>query len=93
MSPHLSNLQLFFSLSALVLIACLTLAAIADIRRRRKTPPFLNYFYSDFDPDQYDRDSSRQTSFSGLDEWRTYNRAQAQAFKGRNTTAHHSYWE
>jgi hypothetical protein len=93
MSPHLSNLQFLVAIVVLALVACLALAAIIDIRRRRKTPPFLNYFYSNFDQDQYDRDSTRQTSFSGLDEWRAYNRSHAEAFEGRHTTAHHTFWE
>jgi hypothetical protein len=90
MSPHLSNLQFIVAIAALVLVAILSLAAIVDIRRRRRTPPFLNYFYSNFDQDQYDRDTSRQSSFSGLSEWRAYNRDHATAFEGRHTALHNS---
>ncbi len=93
MSPHLSNLQFFVVIAALVLVAFLAMAAIIDIRRRRRTPPFLNYFYSNFDQDQYDRDTSRQSSFSGLSEWRAYNRGQMTAFEGRPTSLHNSPWE
>ena len=92
MQPHLSNLQLIVAVVALVFVAVLALASLVDIRRRR-TPPFLNYFYSDFDPDQYDRDSSRQASFSGLDEWRAYNRSRAHAYEARGTTTHHGSWD
>ena len=94
MQPHLSNLQLLVAIVALVLVAILALAAIIDIRRRRRTPPFLNYFYSNFDSDQLERDNFRQSSFSGLDEWRSYNRSRANAYDLRNNTAHHhSTWE
>ena len=93
MSPHLSNLQFFVGIVALVLVAVLAMAAIVDIRRRRRTPPFLNYFYSNFDQDQYDRDTSRQSSFSGLGEWRAYNRDRLTSFEGRNNTLHNSLWE
>jgi hypothetical protein len=93
MSPHLSNLQFIVGIVALVLVAVLTVAAIVDIRRRRRTPPFLNYFYSNFDQDQYDRDTSRQSSFSGLGEWRAYNRDRMISFEGRHTTLHNSLWE
>ena len=93
MPPQLSNLQFLVLIVALVLVAILALAAILDIRRRRITPPFRNYFYSNFDSDQWERDNSRQSSFSGLDEWRSYNRSLASSFDLRNTTAHHSTWE
>jgi hypothetical protein len=93
MEPHLSNLQLFVAIVALVFVAILAVSAIIDIRRRRRTPPFLNYFYSNFDSDQWERDSSRQSSFSGLDEWRSYNRSRASSYDLRSTTAHHSTWE
>ena len=93
MQPHLSNLQFFVSIVALVLVALLTLAAIVDIRRRRRTPPFLNYFYSNFDQEQYDRDTLRQSSFSGISEWRAYNRDRMHAFESRPTALHNSPWE
>jgi len=93
MQPHLSNLQFFLSIVALVLVALVTVAAIVDIRRRRRTPPFLNYFYSNFDQDQYDRDTMRQSSFSGISEWRAYNRERMHAFESRPTTLHNSPWE
>jgi hypothetical protein len=91
MQPHLSNLQFIVAVVAFAFVAVLALASLIDIRRRR-TPPFLNYFYSDFDPDQYDRDTSRQASFSGLDEWRAYNRSRAQVYEARATT-HHGSWD
>ena len=93
MSPHLSNLQFLAVIVALVLVAILTLAAIVDIRRRRRTPPFLNYFYSNFDQDQYDRDMTRQGSFSGLGEWRAYNRDRVAAFEAHHSSFHDSHWE
>lgn len=83
MSPHLSNLQFFAAMVVLVLVALLMLAAIADIRRRRRTPPFLNYFYANFDHDQYGRDATRQSSFSGIAEWRAYNRERMNGFETR----------
>ena len=93
MPPQLSNLQFLVLIVALVLVAILAVAAIIDIRRRRRTPPFLIYFYSNFDSDQWERDSSRQSSFSGLDEWRAYNRSRMSNYDLRSTTAHHSTWE
>ena len=93
MQPHLSNLQFFISIVAVVLVALLTIAAIVDIRRKRKTPPFLNYFYSNFDQDQYDLDTARQSSFSGISEWRAYNRDRIHAFEARNAALHNSPWE
>jgi hypothetical protein len=93
MAPHLSNVQSVVLVVALVFVAILTLAAILDIRRRRRTPPFLNYFYSNFDQDQWDRDSNRQSSFSGLDEWHAYNRSRMNSFESRHTALHQSPWE
>jgi hypothetical protein len=87
MTPHLSNLQFFVGIVAMVLVAILSVAAIIDIRRRR-TPPFLNYFYSNFDPDQYDRDTARQSSLSGIGEWRAYNRDRMTAFETHHTVLH-----
>lgn len=91
MAPHLSNLQFFIALGVLAFVSLLTLAAIIDIRRKRKAPPFLNYFYSDFDQDQYERDTVRQASFSGLNEWRAYNRAQAHAFEDHHSTLRNTH--
>lgn len=93
MAPHLSNVQSIVVIVALVLVAILTVAAIFDIRRRRRTPPFLNYFYSNFDHDDWERDSSRPSSFSGLNEWHAYNRSRMTALEGRRTALHHSSWE
>ncbi len=93
MTPHLSNLQFFVAVAALVLAAILTLAAIIDIRRRRRTPPFLNYFYSNFEQDRYDRDEARPSSLSGVGEWRAYNRDRMDTFEGRHTALHNSSWE
>jgi hypothetical protein len=92
MSPHLSNLQFVLGVVALVIVAILALASLVDIRRKR-TPPFLNYFYSDFDQDQHDREGSLRGSFSGLDEWRAYNRSRLHAYEARSTTSHNSLWE
>jgi hypothetical protein len=93
MPPQLSNLQFFIAVVALVIVAILAVVAIVDIRRRRRTPPFLNYFYSNFDSDQWERDNSRQSSFSGVDEWRAYNRSHADTYEMRSTTANHSTWD
>jgi hypothetical protein len=93
MAPHLSNLQFFIVIGSLVFVSLLTLAAIIDIRRKRKAPPFLNYFYSTFDQDQWDRDDLRQGSFSGLTEWRAYNRAHTHAFEDRHSTLRNTHWE
>jgi hypothetical protein len=88
MQPHLSNLQLLVAVVSLVVVAVLAIATLLDIRRRRRTPPFLNYFYSDFDQDQYDRDNSHRDSFTGLSEWRAYNRAHLHTYEARGTTSH-----
>jgi hypothetical protein len=93
MQFHLSNIQFLVAVLALVFVAILTVAVIVDVRRRRRTPPFLNYFYSNFDQDQWDRDTSRQSSFSGIGEWRSYNRDRMHPFEGRNSTPHNSHWE
>ena len=61
MQPHLSNLQFIVAVVALAFVAVLALAIAHRHPQRRRTPPFLNYFYSDFDPDQYDRDTSTAT--------------------------------
>jgi hypothetical protein len=57
MQPHLSDLQFFVGIVALALAGLLVMASILDIRKRRKSAPFLNYFQTDFDQDQFDRDS------------------------------------
>jgi hypothetical protein len=88
MQPHLSNLQFLFAVVALVLVAVLALATVLDIRRRRRIPPFLNYFYSDFDPDQYDRERPYRDSFTGLSEWRAYHRGRLETSEVRGTTSH-----
>ncbi len=75
MQPHLSDIQFVVAVVALATVAVFALAMMFDIRKRRRTPPFLNYFYSNFDRDQFDTDTARQSSFSGLDEWRAYNRS------------------
>lgn len=93
MQPHLSNLQFFTGIVVLALAGILVLAAILDIRKRRKSPPFLNYFYSNFDQDQSNRESLDQSSFSGRDEWRAYPRERMHAFQGRHTTLPNSSWE
>jgi hypothetical protein len=93
MQPHLSNLQFFAGIVVLALAGILVLAAILDIRKRRKSAPFLNYFYSNFEQDQSNRESLDQSSFSGRDEWRAYPRERMHAFQGRHTTVHNSSWE
>jgi hypothetical protein len=92
MQPHLSNLQFLVGIAALALLGILILATTLDIRKRRKSPPFLNYFRTDFDQDQYDWDSSRQGSFSGLDEWRAYHRGHQHVYEARGTGSHHGVW-
>ena len=92
MQPHLSNLQFLVGALALLFVAILALASLLDIRRKR-TPPFLNYFYTDFDQDQLDRDNSGKGSFSGLDEWRAYNRTRVHAYQARSTASHNGLWE
>ena len=92
MQPHLSNLQFLVGVVALVFVAILALASLLDIRRKR-TPPFLNYFYSDFDQEQLDRDNSSKGSYSGLDEWRSYNRARLHAYEVRSSASHNGLWE
>jgi hypothetical protein len=92
MTPHLTNLQLLVGVLALVIVAVLSLASLVGIRRKR-TPPFFNYFYSDFEQDQVNRDSSARCSFSGLDEWRAYNRGRLHAYEARSTALHNGPWE
>lgn len=89
MAPHLSNLQYVLVLGALAFVSILTLAAIIDIRRKRKAPPFLNYFYSNLDQDPYEDGGLHQPSFNGLTELRAYNRANAY----ENRTNRNSPWE
>jgi len=93
MQLHLSNLQFLVGVFALVLVAILAAATVFDIRRRRRTPPFLNYFYSDFDQDQPDRDNSYRDSFTGLGEWRAYHSARTHAYETRGSALHNSHWE
>lgn len=93
MSPHLSNLQFYFVIGALVIVSLLTLAAVIDIRRKRKAPPFLNYFYSDFDQDQWERDTLHQPSFNGLTELRAYNRVHSQGYEDRHSSLHNTPWD
>ncbi len=35
----------------------------------------------------------RQSSFSGIGEWRAYNRDRLDTFEGRHTALHNSSWE
>lgn len=93
MAPHLSNLQFYLALGAIVFVSLLTLAAIIDIRRKRKAPPFLNYFYSDFDQDQWERDSLHTPTFSGLTELRAYNRSQTHSYEDRRPRMQTTHWE
>jgi hypothetical protein len=93
MSPHLSNLQFYFVIGAFVIVSLLTLAAIIDIRRKRKAPPFLNYFYSEFDQDQWEHDNLRQPSFNGLTELRAYNRTHSHAYEDRHSSLRNTPWD
>jgi hypothetical protein len=77
---HLTNLQILIGGFAIVMVALLAVAAYFDFRRK-KTPPFLNYFYSEFD-----RDHPQQGSFTEPDEWHAHNRTHVQAFEARDTT-------
>jgi hypothetical protein len=88
----LSNLQFILAVLAIAFIAVLALVSLVDLRRRR-TPPFLNYFYADFDQDTLERDTSSKGSFSGIDEWRSYNRARVHAYEARSAEAHNTLWE
>jgi hypothetical protein len=92
MQPHLSNLQFLAAIAAIAIVALLALAMIFDLRKRR-TPPFLHYFPEDRDQNQFDREDLRERSFSGLDEWRAYNRARTHAYEAHGTGPHHSPWE
>ncbi len=76
MQPHLSDLQFYVGIAALALAAILFLIAILELRKSRKSAPFLNYFPSDFDQeqDQFDRSSFRPASFSSLDKSHAYHR-------------------
>ncbi len=88
MQPHLSDLQFFVGIVALALVGILFLAAILNLRKSRKSAPFLNYFQSDFDQNQYGCDTSRQASFSDLDEGRAYHRDHQHAYEARCTGTH-----
>jgi hypothetical protein len=90
MHPYLSNPEFLAAVVTLALVAILALAALFDTRKRR-TPPFLNYFRPD--QDQFDRDSSSQSSSAGSREWHSYNQTRLQAYGGRGTTSHNSPWE
>lgn len=63
MQAHLSDIQFFVAVAALAIVAVLALASVHDIRKRRRTPPFLNYFYANFDRDQFDRDGPSKLLF------------------------------
>jgi hypothetical protein len=91
MQPHLSNPE-FLVVVVIAIVAILAMAAAFDLRKRR-TPPFLNYFSAEYDQDQFDRDIYRERSFSGLDEWRAYNRARMHAYEAHGTASHNSPWE
>jgi hypothetical protein len=84
-APHLSNVQFFIALGILAFVSLLTLAAIVDIRKKRKTPLFFNCFYADLDQAPYERIGIRQSSASSLQQWRAHNRAEALAFEDRHT--------
>ncbi len=88
MQPFLSNIQFLVVIFALVLVAIVTFATISDIRRRRRTPPFLNYFRSNLGQEQLDLDSPNQSYFSGPAEWRAHNRERLQASEARHASAH-----
>jgi hypothetical protein len=85
---HLTNPQLLIGAIALVFVALLAVAAYLDFRRKR-TPPFLNYFDTAFDQDQFDRDHSRQGSFLDPDVWHNHNQTRMQVHEVRDTTTQH----
>jgi hypothetical protein len=69
MHLHLTNTQFFSVAIALVVtvfLAALALVAYLDGRRRRK-PPFLNYFRAGFDQEQFDENLPRRPSFIASD--------------------------
>jgi hypothetical protein len=92
MQSHLSNLQFFVGIAAIAIVALVALAMIFDLRKRR-TPPFLHYFPEDHGQNQFDREDLRERSFSGLDEWRAYNRSRMHTVEAHGTTSHNSPWE
>jgi hypothetical protein len=88
MLPHLTNLQLTLGAFALIVVAIgafIALAAYLDGRERR-TPPFLNYFCTQFDHDQFLQDPPHQDSFAGPNEWLDHTQARRQAYEARIET-------
>jgi hypothetical protein len=67
MHPHISNAQFLIGGFVLILASFLALAALVDFRRMRK-PSRFNYFYNGFDPDEFERDDSRQGSIAVTDD-------------------------
>jgi hypothetical protein len=65
MHYHLTDVQLIIGCFALIIAIFLTMAAVHDLRPK-KTQPFRNYFYSD-----YDGDLLEQSALSDPEEWRT----------------------
>ena len=65
MHYHLTDVQLIIGCFALIIAIFLALAAVHDLRPR-KTQPFRNYFYSD-----YDSDLLEQSALSDPEEWRS----------------------
>ena len=85
MSFHLTSLQLIIGGFSLAFVALLALGAYFDFRRK-KTPPFLNYLYSDFDEVKFNQELSRQGSFLEPDEWHVRNQARVVSQEVSETT-------
>jgi hypothetical protein len=67
---------------ALVVVAFVALTALI-VSRRKRTPPFLNYFYSEFNQDRFDRDNPSQGSFSGSSGWHSTHETRLRAYEAR----------
>ena len=73
MHLHLTYLEFLSASIALVAAAFFATLALARFisRRRNRKPPFLNYFDSRFDQDQFEQNFPRRPSFIDRGEWRT----------------------
>lgn len=92
MQPHLTNLEFIVGGFALIVVAIFALATYLD-GRKAKTPPFRNYFCTEFDQEQFLQDSPHQDSFSGPNEWLAYTQERRQAYEARTRTPQSSKWE
>ena len=79
MHYHLTNWQFLASCLVLFLIIVFTLARFL-LKRRAKTPPFLNYFGS-----EYDRVLRQLSSMSDGEDWRSDRQSRFTPFRLRDS--------